>query len=385
MRSTSPASRPKSGYLPSLDGWRAIAILGVMMTHDEPWSFAGHSNAPWKNLGSMGVTLFFAISGYLICTRILQEEASLGVFRLKAFYVRRLFRIQPAAICYLAVIAILMCFGIVHEALHHWLGALFLYNNYLFRPNDPSLTFTGHFWTLSVEEHFYLLLSLLLFAFRRNRIAIFASLLLLLKVAQHFAQTHGYHTDASARETFWVIQFLLTPALAALLLKKPEVRQFVIRYIRPWVAFCITFALIAFDVLLSHGALVKKPWWIIVELESTRIFYSFTLWIIATSLHPHSWTTRILELPALRWLGRLSYSLYLWHVLFFAPSVPQVGITNATLLFLGDRPWKYIAALLMAILSYYFVEKPLIRFGHRVAPPVTPGHRDFSVPPPATS
>jgi peptidoglycan/LPS O-acetylase OafA/YrhL len=68
------SAKPKSGYLPSLDGWRAIAILGVMMTHDQPWVVLGHSNINWKGFGGWGVHLFFAISGILICTRILEEE-----------------------------------------------------------------------------------------------------------------------------------------------------------------------------------------------------------------------------------------------------------------------------------------------------------------------
>jgi len=98
----------KSGYLPSLDGWRAIAIVAVLMAHDQPWSIAGHSDIGWRDFGGSGVYLFFSISGILICWRILEDEEMLGVFKLRDFYIRRLCRIQPAALVYLAVIGFLM-------------------------------------------------------------------------------------------------------------------------------------------------------------------------------------------------------------------------------------------------------------------------------------
>ena len=81
---------------------------------------AGHSNANFKSFGGYGVNLFFAISGLLITTRILEEEHILGRFDIKRFYIRRLFRIQPAAMFYLAVIAALILAKIVHDQWYYW-------------------------------------------------------------------------------------------------------------------------------------------------------------------------------------------------------------------------------------------------------------------------
>jgi peptidoglycan/LPS O-acetylase OafA/YrhL len=92
-------TRPqKTGYLPSLDGWRALAIVGVMITHDRPFDLFGHSSLNYKGYGGYGVYLFFAISGLLITTRILEEEEICGYFDIRRFYIRRIFRIQPAAL-----------------------------------------------------------------------------------------------------------------------------------------------------------------------------------------------------------------------------------------------------------------------------------------------
>ena len=372
----------KSGYLPSLDGWRAIAILGVLMTHDLPWSIGRYNTAAFKGYGGYGVYLFFAISGILICTRILEEESLIGSFHLKSFYIRRVLRIQPASLVYLAVIAVLMLAGIVHESWHYWRGALLFYANFLYRLSDSSGTsaFTGHFWTLSVEEHFYILLSLLLFFFRRHRIRVFASLILLTWIEQIVARRYGFYSyDISTRRTQWVILYLLTPALLALLLRIPNIRSLAVRFLSPWVAYLTTVALMSADRLRVPHPGVKFWSFDMLGMQGNYLFFGFSLWIIATTLHPKSLSTRFLELPPVRFVGRLSYSLYLWHILFFIPVYAGVRITSAPLLFLSERPWKYIASFAAATLSYYLIEKPFIRLGHRLAPPATPGHKDLAV------
>jgi peptidoglycan/LPS O-acetylase OafA/YrhL len=376
-----PVSRRVSGYLPSLDGWRAFAILGVLMTHDLPWRFGHHTTASFKGYGGYGVYLFFAISGILICTRILEEESLVGKFHLKSFYIRRVLRIQPASFVYLAVIALFIVAGIVHESWHYWRGALFFYANFLYRASDNTGTgaFTGHFWTLSVEEHFYILLSLLLFFFRKHRIKIFASLILIIWGVQIVARRHGlFVADTSSRRTNWVILYLLTPALLALLLHLPNVKAMAIRFLSPWVAYLATLGLMLADRLRVYNGV---GFWSINILSSqgNYLFFGFSLWVIATMLHPRSLSTRFLELRPLKWIGRLSYSLYLWHVFFFVPVYSEVRITAAPVLFLSERPWKYIASFAAAILSYYLIEKPFIRLGHRLAPPATPGHKDLEI------
>ena len=158
-----PADRqraPSSGYLPSLDGWRALAVLGVMMAHDRSWNLFGYSSSHYKDIGGNGVYVFFAISGLLITSRILEEEQLSGRFDIRRFYIRRLFRIQPAAFAYLAAVALLMALGFarqfgVRETALSWVSALLLFTNYLYHPGEVS-TLTGHFWTLAVEEHFYI-------------------------------------------------------------------------------------------------------------------------------------------------------------------------------------------------------------------------------------
>ncbi len=382
---TEPALK-KSGYLPSLDGWRAVAICGVLLTHDLPWSIAGHSNVEWKGFGGWGVQFFFAISGILICWRLLEDEQKTGRVNLGQFYVRRLFRIQPAAFCYLAAVALLFAGGVIKANWQYWASAGLSYINFLVTESTPpgAAAFLGHFWTLAVEEHFYTLLSLLIVVFGRYRIFALSLVLLVLSEGQRYATDHsGFSPTISPRRTYWILQLLLVPALLAMLIRIPQVRTKVERYFYPWVAALLTLAL-----TLAHQWTVAtqsfEQWrhtflltlYLIVNRE--MVFFGFALLVVATMLHPRSLTTRFLELAPIRFLGRLSYSIYLWHILFFIPVYLGDLVHSPVLTFLSGRPWKYVATLMAALMSYFLVEKPLIRFGHRIAPSATPGHRDVA-------
>jgi peptidoglycan/LPS O-acetylase OafA/YrhL len=85
-----------------------------------------------------------------------------------------------------------------------------------------------------------------------------------------------------------------------------------------------------------------------------------------------------LETNVFRFIGRISYSLYLWHILFFFRIDPSTDVANRVMLALSGRPTKQIVALLVATLSYYFIEKPMVRLGHRLAPAASPGRPELA-------
>src|SRR4051812_25189132 len=96
----STTDKSLKGYLPTLDGWRAIAILAVLL--DQATTREWLQKLQYFRTGPNGVSLFFAISGYLICSRLLEEESIRGRISLKDFYIRRACRILPPAFAYLA-------------------------------------------------------------------------------------------------------------------------------------------------------------------------------------------------------------------------------------------------------------------------------------------
>jgi len=354
---TAPKIKHRSSYLPTLDGWRAIAILVVMLDHAPTLHIGRWSTGRFHELGGFGVDIFFAISGLLICSRLLDEEETTGGLQIKGFYVRRIFRIQPAALFYLGVVLLLTLF---HRLPVYGVGlitSLFLVRNYFGMNNTtaPAVGWvTAHYWSLSVEEHFYLILPSLLRFTRRWR----AQILLGLAVAG-FAWRMSLGNQVTSDffsirvRTEDCICFLFLSAGAAVLLRREGFRQLAVRYIR-------SFAVLPLAVIMLW---FHRPLRSVVEIIPVFM-------VMSTMLHPEELAAKLLEWAPLRFVGRISYSLYLWQQIFlscsWAPTIRPFGWLNCSALV---WPCSFAAA----IGSYYLIEKPFIRLGHRFAPPTTSG------------
>lgn len=363
----------RSGYLPSLDGWRAIAILSVIAYHDHVHRFWIFSNSLIHKYGDLGVDLFFAISGVLICSRLLEEERVTGGISLKGFYLRRFFRICPAAWLYLAACLLLSLFHLLPVDVGGLLTSFLMVRNFWVgvAGDVPRTWYTIHFWSLSVEEHFYLLLPSLLIFVRQRRALLLgilsAAVMVWVVLVTHYTalQAQGIVLRTDMR-----IHALLIPAMFAVLLSRQKVREVVTRWLHPWVAgmlflgACIFFTRIHIH-LVSLAAIFVIP-------------VGFPLLVISTMLHPKSVACRILEWWPLRFVGHISYSLYLWQQMFFAGGrAPASWPLSVLQIF----PLNYLTAFACATASYYLIEKPLIRIGHKVAHPATPGREDLNETP----
>jgi peptidoglycan/LPS O-acetylase OafA/YrhL len=314
-----------------------------------------------SSLGEAGVELFFAISGLLICSRLLEEESSRGQISVKDFYVRRFFRILPAALFYLLVIAILAAFHVIPLSAMDWFGSLFFFRNYLmlleYLHHSPLAMhwYTGHFWSLSMEEHFYLVLPAILVGFKKLRLWVLGGLALGVafwrSILAHLL--HNNHQFVFRTDTH--VDALLIPAMIALVLYPLARNKGAKRYLPAW----------------SLPVLVGME----ICLLTLRIPFSFTfrailtpLLILSAVLHPNAIAGRILEFKPLRWIGWISYSLYLWQQLFFganfAGSPPRIAVLRAW-------PINLAALMVCATFSYYAVERPLVRLGHKLVPGAT--------------
>jgi peptidoglycan/LPS O-acetylase OafA/YrhL len=343
--------RESSGYIPTLDGWRTVAILWVMMGHSQVWRFGWVSNEWLRATGGRGVQLFFALSGLLICTRLLREERRFGGISLRSFYTRRFFRIQPAALTYLFVISILMLSGKIPQVWSPVAGSALMIRSFL--PRTATNWETAHFWSLAVEEQFYLFLPGFLVLCRRYRLAVLSALVVIFElwraVVMATPRLQGF-TPLIYLRTDMVIGEIFLGCVFALALTRAKVKALMKSYLEPWVA--LLYAAAVFARLTFHHSRSDHALGITV----------YPLLLVSTMLHPDSLTSRFLELPPIRFVGRISYSLYLWQELFFNPLVaPAPGsFRSHTLLCWG-------AAFACAIASYYLIERPLIRYGHRIA------------------
>jgi peptidoglycan/LPS O-acetylase OafA/YrhL len=347
-----------SGYIPTLDGWRALAILLVLIFHSKIYTVGFLTTRPISHFGLFGVYLFFGISGLLICTRLLEEEEITGRLHLRGFYVRRSLRILPAALLYLAVTATLMKLGILPRGWRAVVFSLSFVRNYLgIAPGSYS---TAHFWSLSVEEHFYLFLPVFLLLVKKYRVRILF-FLGTVSIACNIYDHHLMRTirkDWSIQDTLGCSLFLLFPAGLAVLLQRKPVRQWFTKFIQPRFILPICFVILA---ILPAGF----PLIAVVP----------ALLISSTLLHPKSAVSAFLELTPVRFIGKISFGLYLWQqVIFngrFDPSNNPFGP-------LHSFPWNFLLVGILATSSYYLVEKPCMRLGHRLAKPAIPGRPELN-------
>jgi len=347
-----------SGYIPTLDGWRCLSIVGVMIAHgaNSVLQLSG-TYSRLTEYGALGVDIFFAISGFLISSRLIEEHHRFGRIGLGGFYIRRAFRILPPYFLCVGGIALLTAAGLLTVHRWEWLGCLFFFRNYV--PSQLGGWYTGHFWSLAVEEHFYLIWPglLVLCGLRRARrwipvlalaVAIWRALEFRLQIGTHLIPGLGFYSRTDIR-----FDALLWGCWAALVF--PELRDRS-SWFRPalWAGLAAGFVF----------CVVFKP-----PFASCWQAAIVPLLLVGTILHPGSWAGRVLELAPLRWIGTISYSLYLWQQVFL---VGEKAIPHS-LGILQSFPFNVVAVFGCASFSYYLVERPLIKIGYQVAKPIKAG------------
>lgn len=361
-RDRGPVAAPGSGRIPCLDGLRAMSIALVLLSHARlttgfPWPSVAGSDMPHL-LGTLGVCLFFVISGYLISTLVLQEKEQTGTISLKLFYTRRGLRIFPAYYLYLSVALLLTAIGFAELSPIGFLASATYWRNLYAGPPDWIIE---HTWSLSIEEQFYLTWPLCLRVTSRKQAACVALVGILgwpvLRYLRHgfaFAGAGPLALQFAAHDT------ILYGCLLALATRPGRSLPRMVRLVH------IRGGGMAAILLLGvvYSALPLWPTNLTFSLIPIRnITLTYLVWWCVCN--GKSTLGRLLETPPLVWVGVVSYSLYLWQQVFLFP---------------GKRAWvnlfpqNLVFVFLAAWLSYSLVERPLNRLRHR-----------FSVPVPAAS
>ena len=314
--------------IPSLDGLRAISISLVVVGH---WLELRYHSDIAGAFANLGVRIFFIISGYLITTLLLKEHDKNLTIGLREFYARRAYRILPAAIAFM--LPVFVIFWPELRWYHMAAAALYLTNFDFAHP-----WFLGHLWSLSVEEQFYFLWPGVLKKWYRHRGAILAGVVLfapVYRVACHFLQLHG-----RADETFpAVADVLAIGCLVAVFAKRlPRIGPM-------WAAGMIlpvAFVPVYLGILRFH----------ITPLLLFVLWPAMHLSIAGLLIHVVQNPYWILNVRPVVWLGKISYSLYLWQQLFAYGN--------------HQRPWYFVGfAVVLASASYYLVEQPMLRLRER--------------------
>jgi peptidoglycan/LPS O-acetylase OafA/YrhL len=321
--------------IPTLDGWRGVAIILVLFDHIAN-VFLGDGASPYLQTGQHGVTLFFVLSGFLITSSLLNRPIDL-----KSFYIRRVFRLMPVAWAYLGFLLLL------NLRIHVLSGSALLSSLFFFR-NFDATTFgstTWHFWSLSLEEQFYLVwpIILLLAGARRSRWLTFAAIAACAIYRLTFWS--DYNQQFFNCQTQVRADALLVGCLMALLVREPAFRARIEKS-------SAVLALPALAVLIyCIGKFTLLP--PLVESVSIAVL------LAGSVLHPRSPLAKPLNWPWLSKLGLVSYSLYVWQELFVLIAGDQQ--TSGRILVLG------LIMPLLALGSYFYIERPLTHLGQRIS------------------
>ncbi|MFV0425818.1 MAG: acyltransferase family protein [Beutenbergiaceae bacterium] len=366
MTSSAPApaqTEQATGRIPGLDGLRAIAIVAVLIFHLRAASLPG---------GYLGVDVFFVVSGFLITTLLVRERHTQGRIDLRRFWTRRARRLLPALVLVVVVatvIGLIVGQDLLVDARRQVLGAFTFSTNWLelfagtsyFTQTAPQMFI--NFWSLAVEEQFYLvwplLLGLLLRAVHSLRVRVLivlglavASALAMALLASEGSTRVYYGTDTHA------FGLMLGAALALWLHSRAPT---VSAWIRAVMALVGLAGLLLLMALLEGESAFAYQGGILLASGATALV------VAAAATAPEGDPlARILSVRPLTWVGERSYGIYLWHwpMLLIITAVLPAAVPDSAAWWWG-RALAVALTLAGAACSYRWVETPIRRDGFR--------------------
>lgn len=341
------------GYMPALDGLRAVSILLVLISH----AWLGHI-VP----GGLGVTIFFFISGFIITTLMINEYEADDSISIRKFYIRRFFRIIPAMLVYV-VISIFFLLLINNAINLNELSAVVLFysNYYSITPGFSGGAFPSPLsilWSLSVEEHYYFIFPFVFYmlagAWRKFIIYLCLIAFAILVWRLYLVYVVGldslpYYRVYKATDTRF--DSILYGAFLALIIRRERVFSFLNNNI----SFAVGFLLILFSLLFRDESFRESFRY---SIQGVALVFLFIPLIFSSGM-----VSRVLQTAFFRFVGKISYSLYLYHWLAF-------GLVNN---YLGAEPLLIRITVLLALsfllayLSYRFIESPMLKYRKKFA------------------
>jgi peptidoglycan/LPS O-acetylase OafA/YrhL len=358
----------KVNYFPSLDGFRALTIILVVIYHVL-------LNPNFHSIiinGSLGVDIFFIISGFLITTLLLKERVRTQSISLKKFYGRRFLRIFPVAYIFLSVIiGISLLF-------HYKLDKTYLMSCFLYLTDISKLGrehtnwAVRHFWSLAVEEQFYFIFP---FIMKKNFKAYVLTLLFILLFLPLYFVVSAEFPVLDVGPIYSVTRFLIkfqgiaVGSLAAILVFQKIIVTERIRI------HYILLNLLNVLLLVSIFGLDFTPFVSASGvLKDGLISLLIAILLILNVFKPErNLFYKLLNIRLVKYIGVLSYSIYIWHTLFTdTENKPFPAICY-------NFPFVYICIFVVAFLSYNFIEKPFLRLKRRFEVPTYPQPATFSL------
>ena len=361
----------KSKYLPSIDSLRALAVLAVIIYHVDVNYLPG---------GFLGVDLFFVLSGYLISSLIIKEYKKTGSLNLYNFYIRRARRLLPAVYFMITVVLVVMVMfnGVLLKKSH--LDAIFgyIYSSnwwYIFHKLDYFDSFGSqspfkHLWSLAIEEQFYMIFPLLFLLINRkkkdkdgfyklNRNFLYVILgLILVSLIAHIILFDINNISRIYFGTDTRAFSLLVGVVGAILYPMDKLNTKITpqeNLVYSVVSLISIAALITIMIYTSeYNTWLYRGGFLLVAILG--------IIIIISSGKQHTVMAKLLSFKPVVFIGKISYSLYLWHfpVLVLTTPVSEIGKPNIFFVVL-----RVILTFILAIISYALVETPIRKLGFK--------------------
>ena len=335
------------GVIPSLDGLRAVAIAIV---------FAGHAGLSSAIPGGLGVTIFFFLSGFLITTLLVREHARYGSISFPAFFARRVLRLMPPLLATLLAAGLIVRAGIAEGALNPntIFSQIFFYYNYfaVYGDADGSIRGFGILWSLSVEEHFYLIWPFMFLLIARGRLDIRHVILLLILIPAWRYFRYMYWLD-----TEWIIysltdtrfDSLLYGCLLALLSSGGQAeRLFPDERPARFFLLCGGVLAILVSLVLRDPTFRSTLRYSVQGLALMPIFHYAVTRPDLPIFRPLNWGW-------VRWLGVMSYTFYICHYVIIDVIEDNMSAMPYPVFFLAAGG----LALLWSAIVFYGLENPL--------------------------
>jgi peptidoglycan/LPS O-acetylase OafA/YrhL len=361
LMSSSYARFREVRFFGSLDGLRALSIVGVIWFHSW-WStpyYPTLASLPVLRQGQWGVQIFFAISGFLITTLLLREQNRSGTISIRDFYIRRSLRIWPLYYATVAIYAVIMLTfqrdsGRAHTFFHYLPGFLTYTYTWCITPNWP----TGPFnlaWTLATEEQFYAFWPLVLRFFR----GIWSSVVMIAVIALQLAAGYGWTNrilppgSLPAR----IVLSIAVPICLGVLLAQALDSERGFRWL--YAVLGGKWAAPAALTLLAICLIPLQPPMLVASLATAAL-------VGACVIREDNGLAPILKLRPIAYIGVLSYGMYLLnslaiHIVLLA--LGKLGVTHPLFIF----PCGLGVAVAVASLSYRYFETPFLELKKRFA------------------
>lgn len=349
------------GHRPVLDGIRALAVLLVLIHHVE---FIQTGIPTILRGGFLGVDLFFVLSGFLITSLLVEEFERLGAISLPRFYLRRALRLLPAVttvLTFSVVAGAIVGFSAIGLTPLRFASIVGYFTNWVRAAESPHLWILAHFWSLAIEEQFYLIWPVVLWGLlRRNfshrSILVIVVLCVIASIAlMSVLRANGFpllrvYVGSDTRGHSLLIGCLL--ALALRWNRIPTDWLLNKRLMRLTTAASLSALIFSASIFLVGDPFLYRGGFPLIAVCSALLILSLIFndrdGLASAFCHPVS-----------LWIGKRSYGLYVWHwPIYFL--VGGLGLERSIAI-----PFAVIGTFVVAALSYRFIESPFLRLKHR--------------------